>query len=175
MSEPRRATSVFPARSWPASHEVGAVTLCWDDRHRRRIRLSMDGDGGEFLLDLPQAARLAEGDGLALASGGIVRVVAAPEPLLEVRAGASSLAQLAYHLGNRHLPVQILGDVILIRQDHVIEAMLIGLGAECRTALRPFSPEQGAYGGGHSHDHHHHDDDAHAHGAHGGRHDHSHG
>lgn len=171
MRPPRRAASVLLKGSWPASQEIGAVTLCWDDRHRRRIALAMD-DGGEFLLDLPQPARLADGDGLALDSGGIVRVVAAPEPLLEIRAGAATLAQLAYHIGNRHLPAEIAGDVLLIRPDHVIKDMLAGLGAECREVLRPFSPEEGAYGRlrGHAHDHEH--DHGHAHGH---AHDHSHG
>ncbi len=170
MTEPRRATSVLPKASWAASAEAGTVTLCWDDRHRRRIRLSFDDGSGDFILDLPQAARLAEGDGLALESGEVVRVIAAPEPLLEVRAGTSNLAQLAYHLGNRHLPVQIVGDLILIRQDHVIEEMLIGLGADCRKAEHPFSPEQGAYGRSHEHEHAR----EHKHGHDGHHHDHSH-
>jgi urease accessory protein len=131
------------------------VTLCWDDRHRRRVLLSQDGEGGEFLLDLKQPARLNDGDGLALEDGGVVRVIAAPEPLLEISAGSCSLALLAYHLGNRHLAVQVLDGSLLIRQDHVIEEMVIGLGAKCAKVERPFSPEPGAYGGGRGHDHGH--------------------
>ncbi len=151
----RRAISVFPAGRWPANTEVGSVTLCWDDRHRRRVLLSQDGEGDEFLLDLKQPARLNDGDGLALEDGGVVRVIAAPEPLLEISAGSCSLALLAYHLGNRHLAVQVLDGSLLIRQDHVIEEMVIGLGAKCAKVERPFSPEPGAYGGGRGHDHGH--------------------
>ncbi len=159
MTALRRAFSVLPAGTWPSSHEAGTVTLAWDERHRRRIRLSLDGDVGDVLLDLKQTARLGEGDGLLLEDGGIVRVIAAAEPLIEVRAGGSTLARLAYHLGNRHLPIQIGADALLIRRDHVIEAMLHGLGAEIAEVELPFAPEPGAYGGGHSHDH----DDGHDH------------
>jgi urease accessory protein len=170
MPQPPRAVSILPSGSWPASDEVGVVTLSWDDRHRRRIRLLMDDGDSEFLLDLPQAVRLSDGDGLALEGGEVVRVVAAPEALLEVQAGSTNLAQLAYHIGNRHLAAEITSDHILIRQDHVIEDMLIGLGADCRKVVRPFSPEQGAYGRDSPH--------AHGHGrAHAGdhtHHDHSH-
>ncbi|PNG24905.1 urease accessory protein UreE [Methylocella silvestris] len=164
-----RATAVLAKGAYLAAEEIGTVTLSFDDRYRRRILLAIDGGRGEFLLDLPQAVRLAEGDGLRLESGGVVCVMAAQEPMLEVRAGASSLAQLAYHIGNRHLPAQIMGEMILIRQDQVIEDMLNGLGADCRKTLRPFSPEQGAYGRvprhGHAHgrDDHHSHDDGHAH------------
>lgn len=155
MLEPRRATSVLPAGRWPANAEVGSVTLCWDDRHRRRVLLSQDGERGEFLLDLKQPARLIDGDGLALEDGGVVRVIAASEPLLEIRAKSCGLALLAYHLGNRHLPVQVLDGLLLIRQDHVIEEMVIGLGAACAKVERPFSPEPGAYGCSPGHDHGH--------------------
>jgi urease accessory protein len=106
-------------------------------------------------LDLKQPARLNDGDGLALEDGGVVRVIAASEPLLEISAGPASLARLAYHLGNRHLPVQVLDGLLLARQDRVIEEMVIGLGAACAKVERPFSPEPGAYGGGHGHDHGH--------------------
>ena len=154
-----RARFVLAAGNWPRDHEVGTVTLGWDDRHRRRLVMALDA-GGEILLDLGTAARLGDGDGLLLDDGGIVRVVAAPEPVLEIRGGASSLARLAYHLGNRHLPVQILPDALVIRRDHVIEEMLRGLGAELVAAELPFTPEPGAYGGGHGHVHDHvHDHD----------------
>jgi urease accessory protein len=159
----RRAQFVLAAGTWPAHEEIGTVTLAWDERHRRRIRLSLDGDVGDVLLDLKQTARLGEGDGLLLEDGGIVRVIAAPEPLLAVRAGGTTLARLAYHLGNRHLPVQIGDAVLLIRRDHVIEEMLHGLGAAVEEVELPFIPEPGAYGGGHSHDHDHDHDDPHEH------------
>jgi urease accessory protein len=162
-----RARAALPAGSWAAGREVGTVTLDWDDRHRRRIRLALDR-GGAILLDLPQAARLGDGDGLLLEDGGIVRVVAAAEPVLEIRRGTTSLPRIAYHLGNRHLPIEILPDLLVIRHDHVIEDMVLGLGGEIRHADRPFAAEAGAYGGGHSHGHEH--DDHHEH-----EHEHGHG
>lgn len=155
MLEIRRATSVLPAGRWSHNAEIASVTLCWDDRHRRRIRLSLDAERGAFLLDLKQPVRLNDGDGLVLEDGGVVRVIAAPEPLLEIRAGPTVLVRLAYHLGNRHLPVQVFDGMLLVRQDHVIEEMVIGLGGICTKIERPFTPEPGAYGGGHDHDHGH--------------------
>ena len=129
----------------------------FDRRHRRRIVLTTVG-GDELLLDLPQAVRLRDGDGLELADGRIVRVVAQPEPLLEIHAhGPAELVRIAWHLGNRHLPVQLLGDRIRIRADHVIAEMVHGLGGHAHAIDAPFDPEGGAYAGGHHH--HHHDDE----------------
>ena len=147
----KRAIEVLRAGHWPGNERTDTVTLLFDDRYRRRLR--MLGDGGlDFLLDLPAARRLAAGDGLKLADGGIVEIVALPEALVEVRAdGAARLARLAWHLGNRHLPAEIDADRILIRDDHVIVDMLKGLGAEVRKVRAPFDPEGGAYGQ-HNHD-----------------------
>ncbi len=117
----------------------------------------MQGEGGlDFLLDLPEATAIRNGDGLLLEDGRIVEVKASAEPLVEVRArDAGHLVRLAWHLGNRHLPVQVEADRLLIREDHVIEAMLQSLGAIVTHVEAPFDPEGGAYG----HGHHHHDDD----------------
>lgn len=162
-----RATKVFPAAAW--SHvATDTVVLDFDHRHRRRLR--MQGEGGlDFLLDLPEAVAIRDGDGLLLEDGRIVAVKASDEPLLEIRARDSlHLVRLAWHLGNRHLLVQIATDRLLIREDHVIEAMLTSLGATVAHVEAPFDPEGGAYeGGGHGHhhdhgdehDHHHHDHD----------------
>lgn len=148
-----RATKVLGFDGW--SHEAAdTVVLDHDDRHRRR--LAMKGEGGlAFLLDLAEATALRDGDGLVLEDGRIVAVRAAPEPLTEVTAAdAAHLIRLAWHLGNRHLPSQLAGDRLLIRRDHVIEAMLEGLGATLRPVEAPFEPEGGAYGGqSHGHDH----------------------
>ncbi|MCG5239111.1 urease accessory protein UreE [Azospirillum doebereinerae] len=162
MTEPyRRATRVHARGHWPAENAAGTVTLAFDDRHRRRMAMTDDG-GGAFLLDLPRAVALDEGDGLELSDGGFLRIVAAPEELMEVRVSgpAEAFARIAWHLGNRHLPVQIVGDTIRLRRDHVIEDMLRGLGAEVRDVRMPFMPEGGAYGGhahggGHGHSHEH--------------------
>jgi len=158
---------IMPAGSWPEEEARDRVTLAYDARHRRRLR--MRGDGGvEFLLDLPQTVLMRDGDGLKLAGGGFVRVAAAAEPLLEVSAASpEALARLAWHLGNRHLPTDIARERILIRRDHVIEEMLRRLGASLREVSAPFNPETGAYSGhehGHAHAHDHGHDHAHAHG-----------
>lgn len=142
-----RATKVIRAGHW--SHvATDAVTLGYDDRHRRR--LAMKGERGvEFLLDLPEATALRHGDGLVLDDGRIVGVRAKPEPLLEVTAeDAHHLARLAWHLGNRHVPVEIAPGRILIRPDHVLAEMLTGLGAEVSAIEAPFDPEGGAYAHG---------------------------
>lgn len=162
----RRAARVIPSGVWPLAERADCITLIYDDRYRRRLRLLGDG-GTDFLLDLPEPVVLHDGDGLALDDGGYVMVKAADETLIEVRAGDPALfVRLAWHLGNRHLPAQIEADRILIRDDHVIVDMLKGLGAEVRAVSAPFNPEGGAYGQ-HNHDHRH----PHAHGA-SGRHGH---
>jgi urease accessory protein len=125
----------------------------------------MHGQAGlDFLLDLPEAVALADGDGLELEDGGLVSVKAAAERLIEVRAGdGADLLRIAWHLGNRHLPTQLLGDALRIREDHVILDMLRQMGARTALLEAPFHPEGGAYGQGrtHGHDHgqghHHHD------------------
>jgi urease accessory protein len=136
---------------WPEHEAAGALTLDFDGRHRRRIRLLTD-QGEDILLDLPKAVAMADGDGLRLADGRWLRVQAAAEPVVEIRhRDPAQLVRLAWHLGNRHLPTEIAGEVLRIRPDHVIEAMLEGFGATLRRTRSPFQPEGGAYG---SHSHH---------------------
>ncbi len=133
------------------------ITLDEAARHRRRIRMVSDG-GIEFLLDLPAARLLLHADGLQLDDGRIIEVRAAPEKLYEVRAADRlDLPRLAWHMGNRHLPTQVMKDHIRIRQDHVIRDMLEGLGALVNEIEAPFDPEGGAYGGHHEGPHHSHD------------------
>jgi urease accessory protein len=145
-----RATRLEHAGHWPRQEARGTVTLAYDDRHRRRLRLATDA-GEAFLLDLPHASVLAEGDGLALSDGTWLWVRAAVEPLIEVTADSEALlVRLAWHIGNRHLPAQLEEGRILIRDDAVIAAMLEGLGARLRRVTQPFSPERGAYA---QHDH----------------------
>ena len=158
-----RATEVKPAGSWAPDAARDCVVLDFDARHRRRI--VMHGEAGlDFLLDLPEAVALADGDALALEDGGLVTVKAAPERLIEVRAGADlPLVRIAWHLGNRHLPTQILGDALRIREDHVILDMLQKMGARTAVIEAPFHPEGGAYGHGRTHGHAHEHDNAHDH------------
>ena len=146
-----RAEAVLPAGTWDATAEIDHVLIDFDRRHRRRILLRTE-QGREVLLDLPHAMRLRNGDGLAV-DGRVVRVCARPEPLLEIRAhDAGEMVRIAWHLGNRHLPVQLLGECIRIRADHVIREMVQGLGGHVDAIEAPFDPEPGAYGG-HHHDH----------------------
>src|SRR5579872_4981793 len=162
--------SVRPAGSWTGA-PADCVVLDHDDRYRRR--LAMTGVRGlAFLLDLPEAVMLRAGDGLALEDGRIVEVVAAPEPLAEIRCkDAVALARVAWHLGNRHLPVELTRRALRIRRDHVIEEMARGLGAEVIAIEAPFNPEGGAYAASHAHEHGH-DADHHGHGH--DHHDHGH-
>ena len=145
-----------------------SVTLDFDDRFRRRKVFRTDS-GAEFLPDLPEAQVLRDGDALPLSDGSLVLVRAAPEPLLEIQAETPEhLLRLAWHLGNRHLPADLQGGKILIRFDHVIERMLIGLGARLAKVQAPFNPEGGAYGEhnrnpDHKHGHHHGDGHHHHH------------
>ena len=154
-----RATSVAAAGRWDQGREVDWVLLDFDRRHRRRIRLETQG-GAAVLLDLRETARLRDGDGLVLEDGQVVRVCAQPEPLLEITAPPALLTRIAWHLGNRHLPVQLIRDRIRIRADHVIEEMVALIGGHVDQIEAPFDPEAGAYAGGHSHLH---DDDDHHH------------
>jgi urease accessory protein len=178
-----RATEVKGQHRWTEA-PADTVVLDFDDRHRRRM--AMTGTRGlEFLLDLENAVVLRGGDALVLEDGRLVEVVAAPEPLIEIRGtDPHHLVRVAWHLGNRHLPTQIMPKGLRIRRDHVIEAMVKGLGARVIEIEAPFDPEGGAYaGGGHVHagegdphqhaahdqashdhgDHHHHHDDHHHH------------
>jgi urease accessory protein len=156
-----RAAEILPAGSWETRREIDRVLIDYDRRFRRRIVLSTVL-GAEVLIDLPQAVRLRDGDGL-LVEAGIVRVCAQAEELMEIHAHADGeLVRIAWHLGNRHLPVQLLGDRIRIRADHVIGEMVKGLGGHVDLIQAPFDPEAGAYSGG-GHHHHHGDDDDHSH------------
>ena len=153
-----RAESVLHAGSWDAVQAIDTVLIDFDLRHRRRIVLRSEA-GRDILLDLPHAVRLRHGDGLQTPTG-VVAVQARPEPLLEIHAHAEGdLVRIAWHLGNRHLPVQLLRERIRIRADHVIEEMVEGLGGHVERIEAPFDPEAGAYAGGHQHAHD--DDDLH--------------
>jgi len=156
-----RADTVLPAGHWDPAAEVDHVLIDFDRRHRRRIVLTTE-KGMDLLLDLPHAVRLRDGDGLMVA-GGVVRVRARPEHVLEIHAhDEGDLVRIAWHLGNRHLPVQLLRDRIRIRADHVIQDMIERLGGHVEPLEAPFDPEPGAYAGA-GHHHHHHDDNDHQH------------
>ena len=109
--------------------------------------------GGALLLDLAEAQYLADGDGLTVADG-YVCVIAAEEDVCDIITDDThQAARIAWHIGNRHVPLQIVGDCHLrIQYDHVLAEMIAGLGAKAVRADAPFNPEQGAYSGGHAHD-----------------------
>jgi urease accessory protein len=167
-----RATQVRGQHRW-SEPPADTVVLDFDDRHRRRV--AMTGTRGlEFLLDLENAVALRGGDALVLDDGRLIEVVAAPEPLVEIRCrDPEHLVRVAWHLGNRHLPTQITARGLRIRRDHVIEAMVKGLGARIVEIEAPFDPEGGAYaGGGHEHAHTGEPHDHSGHNHHGHDHDH---
>ena len=128
------------------------IALAYAERYRRRGLLTTEA-GAEVLLDLPEATELSHGDHLLTEDGRFIEVVAVAEPLAEVR--GAGLARLAWHIGNRHTPCQVEEDRLLIQRDHVLEQMLIGLGAEVTHVDAPFRPEGGAYGHGRTHAHGH--------------------
>src|SRR4051812_49055264 len=170
-----RATRVLPHHGWDQA-AADTIVLGFDDRHRRRM--AMTGTRGlKFLLDLENAVALRGGDALVLEDGRLIEVVAAPEPLVEIRgADPLHLVRVAWHLGNRHLPTQIMAKGLRIRRDHVIEEMVKGLGARVIEIEAPFDPEGGAYAAPHAHaEEHAHDHHAHDHGSHDHGHDHGHG
>jgi urease accessory protein len=163
-----RATRARGQHRWSEA-PADTVVLDFDDRHRRRM--VMTGTRGlEFLLDLENAVALRGGDALVLDDNRLIEVVAAPEPLAEIRCNdPQHLVRVAWHLGNRHLPTQIMAKALRIRRDHVIEAMVKGLGARVIEIEAPFDPEGGAYAGsGHAHapESHFHDHAAHDHSSH---------
>jgi urease accessory protein len=145
----KRVSQILRAGTWNAA--VDRVVLDAADRYRRRVVLTAEC-GAKFLLDLAEPAVLRDGDGLVLDDGTIVAVVAKREPLVEITADSAgaitALARLAWHLGNRHTEVQIVGDRLRMRRDHVLEEMLARLGARLSPIEAPFEPERGAYGHG---------------------------
>jgi urease accessory protein len=153
-----RAISVKLASAW-SGETADRVVLDYDDRHRRRMTMT-GAKGTSFLLDLPVATELRGGDALVLEDGRLIEVMAASEPLLEIRcADPLHLARVAWHLGNRHLPTQLLPGALRIRRDHVIAEMAQQLGAQVVEIAAPFDPEGGAYAvpnGPHQHDNHSH-------------------
>ncbi|GLO12394.1 urease accessory protein UreE [Pseudomonas putida] len=137
--------------------ETGTVTLDVDSRIKSRLRVTLD-DGREAGLMLERGHLLRGGELLADADGGqLIRVLAAPERVSTVRcADPHLLARAAYHLGNRHVPLQIEPGLLRFQHDHVLDDMLRGLGLTVEAEQAPFEPEAGAYQSaphGHSHAH----------------------
>jgi len=150
MAPMLRVVQVMARAALDRARATDRVVLDAYERHRRRIVLTAER-GTRVLLDLPHAARLGDGDGLVLEDGSIVLVVGRPEPLVEISvATETERMRLAWHLGNRHTDVQVVGDRLRMRRDPVIEDMVRGLGGTLTLLDAPFDPEGGAYGHAHS-------------------------
>jgi urease accessory protein len=150
-----RVASIKPAGQWNAADAADRVTLDAGDRNRRRIVLKGE-KGTEFLLDFAKPVSLRDGDGLLLDDGAIVLVAGESEKLIEISVGSAlDCVRLAWHLCNRHTDVQVIGDRLRIRRDHVLEDMLRGLGATLNALDAPFDPEAPAPAQEHGHEHHH--------------------
>jgi len=135
--------------------QAGSITLTYSDRFRRRIAMVTD-NGIEFVLDLPEATELADGEFLVLDDGQYIKIIAAKEKLMRIRGkDQQHLSRAAWHVGNRHLACEIHPDFIVLIHDRIIKKMLLGLGCQVERFEGPFSPEGGAYGPGrvlaHSH------------------------
>lgn len=148
------------------------VALDHDERRLRRRVLSLK-NGGQILVDLLKPAELGSGDLLVLEDGRHVGIELTPTEVFAVRArDAVHLAELAWHVGSRHLPAAIEADRIVISRDPAVRHMLEGLGAEVMEAEEPFTPLRSTYAGHEGHGHAHHDHDHHGHDHHHGGHDH---
>jgi len=165
----------------PGAYRVsvsGRLELAFDSRQKSRLRTKL-ASGEEVALMLPRGEILRGGDLVTASDGRVIEVVSLPEKLLHIE--TRDLAKAAYHLGNRHVPVQVGDGFLRIAEDHVLEEMLVKLGAKVSHVEAPFEPEAGAYAGGHQHqhdemghggkihefghdpDHHHHDGCGHDH------------
>jgi urease accessory protein len=142
------ATKLKPGSSTQAD---GELRLPFELRQKSRLRTQLVS-GEEVALMLPRGEILRGGDRLQASDGRVIEVLAAPEQVLHVEcATPTELARAAYHLGNRHVPVQVGDGFLRLIADHVLEQMLRGLGARIEHIEAPFEPEAGAYGGGHHH------------------------
>lgn len=156
-------TAILSAVKLQGRTASDTLSIDWEMRRKRRMVMKTDG-GREFLLDLPSAVGLRDGDGFEL-DKTLVVVRAKPEPLLEVRcAEPAALSRLAWHIGNRHAPCEFTVQALYVYEDHTLADMVRALGGDVRKVMRPFQPEGGAfaghghghgYGHGHAHDHSH--------------------
>ncbi len=154
-----------------------SVELDWDIRQKSRFDARLS-DGRQLAVFLPRGSVVRGGDVLVTADGELVRVLAAPQPVLRITPcpdhpaadQAFDLMRAAYHLGNRHVPIELRADHLKIEPDHVLADMLRAMHLTVVEVSEGFEPEGGAYGGhgGHGHSH------GHAHGGHDHGHDHDH-
>lgn len=148
---PRITISVADRRAPRAAPVDEVLELSYERRERSRFRAQLLS-GEEIGVDLPPGSLIRHGDRLRLGDGRVVAVEAAAEALLEIRASdAASLARIAYHVGNRHVPLQVGDGWLRLLPDHVLREMIEGLGGQVREIDAGFEPESGAYGRSHVH------------------------
>lgn len=127
------------------------LTLTYNQRQKRRLRVNLN-NGWEAGIILERSTVMSHGDFLRSKDGSIVQIQAAEEEVaVASSADAFLLAKACYHLGNRHVPLQIEPDCVSFQKDHVLEEMVLNLGLEIKYAKTAFEPENGAYSGGHKH------------------------
>lgn len=144
--------NIFERIDKPA-HIDDYVALPFDQRKKSRLRMTLQS-GTEAALFIERGSVLRGGDCLRAEDGRVVQVQAAQQPVMDVTAmSTKALTCAAYHLGNRHVPLQVGDTWLRLEQDHVLKEMLLGLGVSVNELLAPFEPEAGAYGGGHKHHH----------------------
>jgi len=147
---PIQCQTIQPRGHW--SHADARCVLTYDQRFLRRKVLTTDTNE-PFLVNLETTQSLNDGDAFELEDGRKIAVVAAPEALLQIT--GPDLTRIAWHVGNRHTPCQIEAHRLLIQRDHVINDMLVKIGATVEEVVEPFTPEGGAYGHGRTHGHAH--------------------
>jgi urease accessory protein len=161
-----RATRIVSAGQRPADSAIRDTVILDFEQRRARHGIFIGVNGTSVEIDLAEPARLRTDDALVLDDGSLIEVVAKPEPLIEARAAdLPALARLAWHLGDRHVPVELYERRLRVRSDPAVEALLQTLGARLAAIEAPFEPEGGAYAHAAAHDHdrgHHHGHD-HAH------------
>jgi urease accessory protein len=155
---PRKPNAAYPVKV------AGQLSLPFERREKSRQRAVL-ASGEEVALELPRGQVLRGGDWVVASDGRVIEILASPERVLHVECDSpEALARVAYHLGNRHVAVQVGQGWLRIVEDHVLARMFEALGARYSTLEAPFEPEAGAYAAAHHH-HHHHDDES----VHGGR------
>ena len=164
---------------------AATVTLDWDVRQKSRFDAE-SSDGRRVGVFLPRGTAVRGGDVLITQDGSLLRVIAAPQPVLRITActdhhhghdhdPAFDLMRAAYHLGNRHVPIELRPDHLKIEPDHVLADMLRAMHLNVAEVREPFEPEGGAYAACHGHGHHHGGDHGHSHDHDHHGHDHGHG
>jgi urease accessory protein len=142
----------YAARDLRETSGARKLLLPFELRQKKRFRAVLE-DGAEVAVFLPRGAPLADGDLLATDDGSLIRIIADAEHLLYVTSpSAHALMRAAYHLGNRHTPVELGDGFLKLETDPVLKEMLLRLGVHVKEDYLPFQPEQGAYSGDHSHE-----------------------